>query len=89
MEMVRMDITRTPFVDFQFLKCMNLHLLGNLTNSIHVRPVHYILTMYQTQHFLEILFLVQAKSGFHYHMRIGNREIMVFGCIKMNISRKF
>ena len=89
MQMVRMDITRTPFSDFKILKFQNFQLFENLTKFIHVRPVHYILTMYQTQHFLEILFLVQAKSGFHYHMRIGNREIMVFGCIKMNISRKF
>ena len=40
-------------------------------------PVHYMLTMYQTQHFLGILFLIQATSGFHYHMRLGIHEIMV------------
>ena len=89
MEMVRMDIIRTPFSDFQILKSHIVQLSNKLTKSIHVWPVHYILTMYQTQHFLEILFLIQAKSGFHYHMRVGNHEIMVFGCIRMNISREF
>ena len=51
-------------------------------------PVRYILTMYQTQYSLGILCLIQAKSGFHYHMRLGTHEIMVFGCIKNKIPRE-
>ena len=48
-------------------------------------PAHYIFTMYQTPDSLGMLFLIQAKSGFHYHMRLAIHEIMVFGCIKNRI----
>ena len=71
------------FISFMCSKSGQLYTFPTRT------PVHYMLTMYQTQHFLGILFLIQAKSGFHYHMRVGNHEIMVFGCIRMNISREF
>ena len=78
-----------PMFIFRKFRIFNFSKSDQLYTFPTRTPVHYISTMYQTQHFLGILFLIQAKSGFHYHMRLGTHEIIVFGYIKNKFAREF
>ena len=71
-----MDITRTPFPDSQILKFGFVKLVGKIRQTLKVFDTLHV--NYVSKHkILRNFMLIQAKSGFHYHMRLGTHEIMV------------
>ena len=65
-EMVAMDITRTPFVEFKILRIWDVSLSGDLTKSRQLQPIHYVQTLHQKHIFLGFSILVQWKPHYHY-----------------------
>ena len=55
----------------------NIFNVSDIWQNLYISDPYTTLTMYQNVNFLGIVILIQAKSGFHYHMRLGTHEIMV------------